>query len=71
MKNYTLDEVLRILKNVDIDVNCGACVEGALTGMTTSTHTCDYARLAVSVQQLDSLEEGKESRGSSCLSIPS
>jgi len=44
MKNFTDEEVVQILKNVGVDVDCGACMEVAFTGTTTNTHTCEPKR---------------------------
>lgn len=32
--------VLQALKNSGIDIDCGACMEVAFTGVTTNAHTC-------------------------------
>lgn len=42
---YTLQEVLTILKNSGVDVKCGACMEVAFTGQTTSKHSCVHGEI--------------------------
>ena len=37
---FTDGEVIAMLRNVGVDVNCGACMEVAFTGVTTNAHTC-------------------------------
>jgi hypothetical protein len=37
---FTLDEMLQALRNVGVDVKCGACIERAFTGATGHTHSC-------------------------------
>ena len=39
-KEYSETEVLNILKNSGVDVDCGACMEVAFTGGTLAQHTC-------------------------------
>jgi hypothetical protein len=45
----TMYDVLQVLKNVGVDIDCGACMEIAFTGVTTNTHDCDRPRQPVSV----------------------
>lgn len=33
--------IIQALKNSGIDIECGACMEIAFTGVTTNEHTCD------------------------------
>lgn len=33
--------VVQALKNIGADIECGACMEIAFTGMTMSGHSCD------------------------------
>lgn len=35
-----MNEVISALRNSGIDVECGACMEVAFTGVTTNAHTC-------------------------------
>lgn len=37
---FTDGEVIAMLRNVGVDVDCGACMEVAFTGVTTNAHTC-------------------------------
>jgi hypothetical protein len=36
---------MQLLKNVGVDVTCGACAEVAFTGLTTLGHTCERTLL--------------------------
>jgi hypothetical protein len=38
--SFTIPDVLQVLKNLGIDVECGACMETAFTNLTTHQHTC-------------------------------
>lgn len=38
--SFSVSDVVQILQNVGISVKCGACMELAFTGVTTSGHTC-------------------------------
>lgn len=37
---FTLADVLKILRNVGMDITCGACMEVAFCNVTTAQHTC-------------------------------
>ena len=37
---FTEDQVVAALRNSGVDVECGACMEVAFTGVTTNQHTC-------------------------------
>lgn len=39
-EDLTNDQIIQALKNVGIDVECGACMEVAFTGVTQAEHTC-------------------------------
>ena len=47
---YSLADVLQVLRNVGIDVNCGACVETALCGLTQAPHDCPRAPVPVTLE---------------------
>lgn len=38
--SWSTPEVLQILRNVGVNVECGSCAEIAFTGATTNAHTC-------------------------------
>ncbi len=37
---FTDGEVISMLRNSGVDVDCGACMEVAFTGATTNVHSC-------------------------------
>lgn len=39
-EKQSIDDTTSALKNVGIDVTCGACMEIAFTGVTTNAHEC-------------------------------
>jgi hypothetical protein len=39
-QTFTLDEVLRMFRNLGHDTECGACMGTAFTGHTFSGHSC-------------------------------
>jgi hypothetical protein len=52
------ETTLQALKNSGVDIECGACMETAFTGLTTSVHTCAHPQ---QVDMADNLQERKES----------
>jgi hypothetical protein len=46
--SFSMEEVLVVLRNVGVDVECGACVEVAMTGASMGTHACDRSLPSVS-----------------------
>ena len=44
MTTYTREEVFQILRNLGHDVECGACMSVAFTGVNIHAHTCEDGR---------------------------
>ncbi|MGH9966566.1 MAG: Lar family restriction alleviation protein [Pyrinomonadaceae bacterium] len=55
---FSVEEVLQILRNVCVDVECGACCEIAFTGITIHAHSCG-AQIS-SVTRRDELRQGRD-----------
>ena len=54
MIQFSLDDVLQILKNVGVDPECGACAMIAFTGYGLARHTCKrpgYEPLIITVEK--------------------
>lgn len=51
-KTHTFREVMQILKNFGVDINCGACMEIAYTGVTTNTHECSRTSLLHDINEV-------------------
>lgn len=39
-ERFTLEEVIQVLRNMGVDVACGACMEVVFTGVTLAEHSC-------------------------------
>src|SRR5665213_2456496 len=45
--HYVLAEVLQVLKHSGIDIECGACMETAFTGVTMAGHSCKPSAVVI------------------------
>ncbi len=50
----TLDAVIKVLRNIGYDVECGSCMELALTGSSCGhPHTCEHEFPYVRISNLE------------------
>lgn len=54
----TGEEVLTLLRNVGVDITCGACVGIAYTGYALEAHTCGAPTPHVVMELLDDPVDG-------------
>lgn len=68
---FSHEDVIRILKNVGEDVECGACMEIAFTGVTTNQHECkdNKGAVTVTVTPIDPIERLKTIRHESWITV--